>query len=77
LFGGVDAACCGTLGQAVSTLFQILTLEGWVEVVINNLEGARREEHVSDADASSAGVADELREVRSLLDRIERRIGRG
>lgn len=32
LFGEADPANWGTLGRAVLTLFQILTLEGWVEL---------------------------------------------
>lgn len=32
LFAGVDPAHWGSLGQALLTLFQMLTLEGWVEL---------------------------------------------
>ncbi|HWI16218.1 MAG TPA: ion transporter, partial [Vicinamibacterales bacterium] len=32
LFGGTDPAHWGTLGTALLTLFQMLTLEGWVEI---------------------------------------------
>jgi voltage-gated sodium channel len=33
LFSGVDAENWGTLPRSILTLFQILTLEGWVEIM--------------------------------------------
>ncbi len=39
LFGKVDPDHWGSLAQAASTLFQILTLEGWVEILAAGREG--------------------------------------
>ncbi len=39
LFGKVDPAHWGSLARAASTLFQILTLEGWIEILAASREG--------------------------------------
>lgn len=39
LFSAVDPMHWGSLGKGVSTLFQILTLEGWVEIQAASREG--------------------------------------
>lgn len=41
LFRGIDPAHWGSLGQALLTLFQMLTLEGWVEIQAASLEVSR------------------------------------
>jgi len=40
LFGEIDEEHWGTLGAALLTLFQMVTLEGWVEVMDTAMEGA-------------------------------------
>ena len=42
LFGEGDAEHWGTLGAALLTLFQMVTLEGWVEVMDTAMEASRR-----------------------------------
>ena len=39
LFGKIDPVHWGSLARAASTLFQILTLEGWVEILAAGREG--------------------------------------
>jgi len=103
LFAGVDPGNWGSLPRAGLTLFEILTLEGWVElmntslaatawawiyyvsfvvlavfvvinlfiaIVINNLEAAKRDEHVS-TDSPSEALAARLAGIRDELEAIE------
>jgi voltage-gated sodium channel len=103
LFAGVDPDNWGSLPRAGLTLFEILTLEGWVElmnaslaatgwawvyyvsfvvpavfvvvnlfiaIVINNLEAAKREEHVT-APPQAGALAARLAAIREQLEAIE------
>ena len=103
LFAQVDPGNWESLPRAGLTLFEILTLEGWVElmnaslaatgwawiyyvsfvvlavfvvvnlfiaIVINNLEAAKRDEHVP-ADARTEALAVRLAMVREQLEAIE------
>ena len=103
LFAQVDPGNWGSLPRAGLTLFEILTLEGWVElmnaslaatgwawiyyvsfvvlavfvvvnlfiaIVINNLEAAKRDEHVP-ADPRTWALVVRLAPVREQLEAIE------
>ncbi len=103
LFAGVDPGNWGSLPRAALTLFEILTLEGWVEImntslaatpwawiyyvsfvvlavfvvinlfiaiVINNLEAAKRDEHVP-PDSQTVALATRLGGIREELEAIE------
>jgi voltage-gated sodium channel len=103
LFAGVDPGNWGSLPRAGLTLFEILTLEGWVElmnaslaatswawiyyvtfvvlavfvvinlfiaIVINNLEAAKRDEHVP-TDSQIGTPAARLAGIRTQLGAIE------
>ena len=103
LFAGVDPGNWGSLPRAGLTLFEILTLEGWVDlmdgslaatgwawvyyvsfvviavfvvvnlfiaIVINNLEAAKRDEHVAATSQTGVLVA-RLGGIRKELEAIE------
>ena len=103
LFAGVDPGNWGSLPRAGLTLFEILTLEGWVDlmntslaatrwawiyyvsfvvlavfvvvnlfiaIVINNLEAAKRDEHVP-SDSQTGTLAERLAGIRGQLEAIE------